>query len=91
MIRRYKRLMLKITLVLFCLVVVLITVRGGQAQYVCPDGSSVASGPCMLCPNGRYIGGGRHVNSRPAMRSDLAQTAAPVSRPTAPLYPAVAR
>ena len=89
MIRHYKRLMLKITLVLFCLVVVLITVRGGQAQYVCPDGSSVASGPCMLCPNGRYIG--RHVNSRPAMRSDLAQTAAPVSRPMAPLYPAVAR
>jgi hypothetical protein len=58
MIRHYKRLMLKITLVLFCLVVALITVRGGQAQYVCPDGSSVASGPCMLCPNGRYIGGG---------------------------------
>jgi hypothetical protein len=58
MIRRYRRLMLKITLFVFCLVVVLITVRGVQAQYVCPDGSSVASGPCTLCPNGRYIGGG---------------------------------
>jgi hypothetical protein len=58
MIRCYKRLILKITLVLFSLVVVLITVRGGQAQYVCPDGSSVTSGPCTLCPNGRYIGGG---------------------------------
>jgi hypothetical protein len=77
MIRRYRRLMLKITLVLFCLVVVLITVRGGQAQYVRPDGSSVASGPCTLCPNGPYIGGGRHVNSRPAVRSELAQTATP--------------
>ena len=64
MIRRYKRLLLKITLVLFCLVVVLITVRGGQAQYVCPDGSSVASGPCMLCPNGRYIGGGGVMSTR---------------------------
>jgi hypothetical protein len=50
--------MLKITLVLFCLVVVLITARGGHAQYLCPDGSFVASGPGTLCPNGRYIGGG---------------------------------
>lgn len=24
----------------------------------CPDGSYVASGPCQLCPNGQYVGGG---------------------------------
>jgi hypothetical protein len=28
------------------------------AQAVmCPDGTDVASGPCHLCPNGKYIGG----------------------------------
>jgi hypothetical protein len=54
MIRRYRR----ITLVLFCLAVVLISVRGGQAQQVCPDGSFVARGPCTLCPDGSYVGGG---------------------------------
>jgi hypothetical protein len=80
-IRRYRRLVLKITLVLFCLVIVLITVRGVQAQYVCPDGSSVASGPCTLCPNGRYIGGGASCQLAPGgafgPRSDTGPRLAP--------------
>ena len=81
MIRCYRRLVLKITLVLFCLVIVLITVRGVQAQYVCPDGSSVASGPCTLCPNGRYIGGGASCQLAPGgafgPRSDTGPRLAP--------------
>ena len=27
-------------------------------QFMCPDGSYVSRGPCTLCPNGRYVGGG---------------------------------
>jgi hypothetical protein len=80
-IRRYRKLVLKITFVLFCLVVVLITVRGVQAQYVCPDGSYVASGPCTLCPNGRYIGGGASCQLAPGgvfgSRSDTGPRFAP--------------
>jgi hypothetical protein len=29
-----------------------------EAQTLGPDGSYVAYGPCTLCPDGRYIGGG---------------------------------
>ena len=54
-----------------------------QASYMCPDGSYVSQGPCTLCPNGRYVGGGaqcqmtpdgsyvpRQENSNPRMAPD---------------------
>ena len=91
MIRRYKRLMLKITLVLSVW-----WSHSSQCASVKPNTCAPTARLSRVVP-ACYVrtvaisAAGRHVNSRPAMRSDLAQTAAPVSRPTAPLYPAVAR
>lgn len=36
-----------------------------QAQYMCPNGSYVSQGPCTLCPDGRYVGGGARCQIAP--------------------------
>lgn len=35
------------------------------AQYLCPDGNYVSRGPCTICPNGKYVGGGAQCQIAP--------------------------
>ena len=44
----------------FATLFVLLSIASGTAaaQTLCPDGTYVDRGPCQLCPNGKYIGGG---------------------------------
>lgn len=56
------RLRSKLILAAISLTVVTLPVR---AQVMCPDGSYVSKGPCNLCPNGKYVGGGAQCQMAP--------------------------
>ncbi len=45
-------------LLLAAALMALLGAAAAHAQYICPDGSYVAKGPCTICPDGSYIGSG---------------------------------